>query len=36
MSTDWADIALVLGAPDDPLFGSKSQFEIMLRIWVVF
>jgi hemerythrin-like domain-containing protein len=23
MSTDWADIALVLGAPDDPLFGPR-------------
>ena len=25
MSTDWADIALVLGAPDDPLFGPRLQ-----------
>ena len=23
MSSDWADIALVLGAPDDPLFGPR-------------
>ena len=22
-STDWANIALVLGAPDDPLFGPR-------------
>ena len=24
-STDWANIALVLGAPDDPLFGPRLQ-----------
>ena len=23
LSSDWADIALVLGAPDDPLFGPR-------------